>query len=117
MTYTIKTNQTTKQKYYEFSTFNENFSTGKKQGEILCFDIAMTMFLENQNRNHVSFILNDKKELMDNNQLLKVADYAKKNNIQLVFSMLADKVPAKLNNDENIVLRLSQEDKLFKIEG
>lgn len=53
---------------------------------------------------------------MDNHQLLKVANYAKKNGIQLVFSMLADKVPDNLNNDENIVLSLSQKSKLFKIE-
>jgi len=30
--------------------------------------------------------------------------------------MLADKVPDILNNDDNIILRLSQTSKLFKIE-
>lgn len=54
---------------------------------------------------------------MDNNQLLKAAKYAKDNHIQLVFSMLEDKVPESLNNDDNIVVRLSQEDKLFRIEN
>lgn len=68
------------------------------------------------NLNHLSFLLNDKKELMDNNQIQKVADYAKENNIQLVFSMLADKVPSILNNDDNVIIRLSQKNKLFKIE-
>ena len=42
--------------------------------------------------------------------------YTTENNIQLVFSMLADKVPNSLNNDDNIILRLSQTNKLFKIE-
>ena len=99
-----------------FSTFNENLSSGKKQGEILCFDIALIQFSRAMKLAHLSFLLNDKKELMDNHQLLKVASYAKENNIQLIFSILADKVPNSLNNDENIILRLSQESKLFKIE-
>ncbi|MEI9960086.1 MAG: hypothetical protein WDM76_02830 [Limisphaerales bacterium] len=29
---------------YEFTAFNTNFSSGKKQGEISCFDIAYTLF-------------------------------------------------------------------------
>lgn len=115
LSYNIKKNKNN-QSYYEFITFNENLSSGKKQGEILCFDIALIMFSRSRGLSHLSFVLNDKKELMDNHQLLKVANYAKKNGIQLVFSMLADKVPDNLNNDENIVLRLSQKSKLFKIE-
>ena len=54
---------------------------------------------------------------MDNYQLIKVGQYAKENHIQLVFSMLADKVSVKFNNDENIILKLSQKDKLFRIEN
>ena len=54
---------------------------------------------------------------MDNNQLLKVAKYAKENKIQLIFSMLADKVPEQLNNNENVILMLSQSNKLFRIEN
>lgn len=115
LSYNIKKNKNN-QSYYEFITFNENLSSGKKQGEILCFDIALIMFSRSRGLSHLSFVLNDKKELMDNHQLLKVANCAKKNGIQLVFSMLADKVPDNLNNDENIVLRLSQKSKLFKIE-
>lgn len=115
LSYNIKKNKNN-QSYYNFITFNENLSSGKKQGEILCFDIALIMFSRSRGLSHLSFVLNDKKELMDNHQLLKVANYAKKNGIQLVFSMLADKVPDNLNNDENIVLSLSQKSKLFKIE-
>ena len=115
LSYNIKKNKNN-QSYYEFITFNENLSSGKKQGEILCFDIALIMFSRSRGLSHLSFVLNDKKELMDNHQLLKVANYAKKNGIQLVFSMLADKVPDNLNNDENIVLKKKKKSKLFKIE-
>lgn len=116
ITYEVKEDKKTKQKYYLFECFNLNISSGKKQGEILCFDIAYILFARNENIPRLDFILNDKKELMHGNQLLKVNDFAWKNNIQLVFSILKDKIPNQLNNDKHIVLSLSEEDKLFKIE-
>lgn len=45
----------------------------------------------------------------------KVADLIKNNNIQLVVSMLKDKLPTELNDKSNVVLELSQQDKLFKM--
>ena len=65
---------------------------------------------------HVDFILNDKKELMFGSQLIKVSEFAKNNKIQLVFSILRDKLPEPLDNINNIVVELSQNDKLFRIE-
>lgn len=55
-----------------------------------------------------TFLLNDKKELMHDNQLLKVADFVKKNNIQLIISILKDKLPEELVDKSNIVVELSQ---------
>jgi hypothetical protein len=60
--------------------------------------------------------LNDKKELMHDNQLIKVADYIQNKDIQLVVSILKDKLPEDLVNKANVVVKLSQESKLFKIE-
>ncbi|GAJ71928.1 ATPase [Vibrio sp. JCM 18904] len=37
------------QRLYKFSAFNTNFSSGKKQGEISCFDIAYTLFADEEN--------------------------------------------------------------------
>ncbi|MFC6648325.1 DUF2326 domain-containing protein [Paenibacillus rhizoplanae] len=74
------------------------------------------MFADEENIPVLHFILNDKKELMHSNQLIKVAGFAKNKNIQLIFSILEDKLPLELNNMEYIVLRLSQSDKLFRIE-
>lgn len=62
-------------------------------------------------------MLNDKKELMHGNQLKKVSEYAKNKKIQLIFSILKDKLPDDLNNKNHIVLELSDHDKLFKIEA
>ena len=63
------------QKLYKFSAFNTNLSSGKKQGEISCFDIAYTMFADEENISCLHFLLNDKKELMHDNQLVKIAEF------------------------------------------
>lgn len=101
---------------YEFTAFNTNFSSGKKQGEISCFDIAYTLFADEENIPCMHFLLNDKKELMHDNQLTRIANLVNANGIQFVASILKDKLPDELNKDEYIVVKLSQEDKLFRIE-
>lgn len=106
-----------KQKLYKFSSFNANLSSGKKQGEILCYDLAYIMFADFEGIPCLHFLLNDKKELMHDNQLLKVSDYIKDKNMQLVISILKDKLPQKLKNERYYVVNLSQDEKLFKIEN
>ncbi len=101
---------------YEFTAFNLNFSSGKKQGEISCFDIAYTLFADEENIPCMHFLLNDKKELMHGNQLLKIANLVNAKGIQFVASILKDKLPVELNKDEYVILKLSQDDKLFRIE-
>lgn len=104
------------QRLYKFSAFNTNFSSGKKQGEISCFDIAYTLFADEENIPCMHFLLNDKKELMHDNQLVKIADLVDKNNVQFVASILKDKLPDSLNNEDYFVVKLSESDKLFRIE-
>ena len=103
------------QRLYKFSAFNTNFSTGKKQGEIACFDIAYTLFADEENIPCMHFILNDKKELMHGNQLVRIAKLVKAKNIQFVASILRDKLPPELNNPAYFILELSEDDKLFRI--
>lgn len=105
------------QRLYKFNSFNTNLSSGKKQGEISCFDIAYCLFADSENIPCLHFLLNDKKELMDDKQLVKIANFVNKNNIQFVASILKDKLPDEINKDEYIVVKLSQNDKLFKIGG
>lgn len=105
------------QRLYKFSAFNLNFSSGKKQGEISCFDIAYTQFADEENIPCMHFILNDKKELMHDNQLVKIAQYVNKSDIQYVASILKDKLPEELNNEDYFILKLSEDEKLFKIEN
>jgi len=105
------------QRLYKFSAFNTNLSSGKKQGEISCFDIAYTLFADEENIPCLHFLLNDKKELMHDNQLLKIAQLVNSKGIQFVASILKDKLPEELNREEFFVVKLSQGDKLFRIEN
>jgi uncharacterized protein YydD (DUF2326 family) len=107
------------QRLYKFSSFNTNFSSGKKQGEITCFDIAYTLFADKEGIPCYHFLLNDKKELMHDNQLSKIASLVnhESEHVQFVASILKDKLPADLNKDEYFVVKLSQADKLFRIEA
>ena len=105
-----------KQLYKFHITDVANFSSGKKQGEISCFDIAYTVFADQEGIPCLHFILNDKKELVHGNQLNKFAEAVNKYNVQFVCSMLYDKLPPVLRKDEHVVVRLSQDSKLFRIE-
>lgn len=104
------------QRLYKFSSFNANMSSGKKQGEISCFDMAYTLFADDENIPCLHFLLNDKKELMDDKQLVKISEFVSRSNIQFVISILKDKLPEELNKEEYFVVKLSQTDKLFRIE-
>ena len=108
-------NKRTKTNIYKFTSFNANLSTGKKMGEISCFDIAYTMFARQENIPCLYFLLNDKKELMSDNQLISIANIVQENNIQFVASILKDKLPEELNKTELFIVELSQEDKLFRL--
>lgn len=103
---------------YKFSPFaTDNFSTGKKQGEITCFDMAYIMFANHEQIPCLHFVLNDRKELMHGNQLLRIGALASEHlEIQYVAAILRDKLPAELNLEQNIILKLSQRKKLFRIE-
>jgi len=105
------------QRLYKFNAFNTNLSSGKKQGEISCFDMAYIVFADAEGIPTLHFLLNDKKELMHDNQLVKIAEFVNKNNIQFVASILKDKLPEELNKEEYFVIKLSDTDKLFKIEN
>lgn len=115
ITFKVEINKKTGHKVYKFSALNRNMSSGKKQGEISCFDLAYVLFARDEEISCLDFLLNDKKELMDDHQLVKIADFATRNDIQFVASILQDKLPPELNRDEYIVVKLSQVDKLFRI--
>ena len=101
---------------YKFSAFNANLSSGKKMGEISCFDIAYTMFARDNGIPYLSFLLNDKRELMSDNQLVAIAQIVEREDIQFVASILKDKLPIELQDSRYYIAELSKHDKLFRIE-
>ncbi len=103
------------QRLYKFNAFNTNLSSGKKQGEISCFDIAYALFADEEGIPCLHFLLNDKKELMDDKQLVKIAEFVNKHNIQFVASILKDKLPEELNDEKYFVVKLTPSSKLFKV--
>lgn len=105
-------------KFYDFSIKNaESFSTGKKQGEVLCFDLAYIEFAIKNNIPTLNFIANDKKELLHENQMLQLKKYLINKDIQFICSIMKDKLPEELNDKKYISIELSQDNKLFKIEN
>lgn len=116
LTFKKETNKK-EQQFYKFNAFNANMSSGKKQGEILCFDLAYLLFADEEQLPCLHFLLNDKKELMHDNQLIKVAEFVQNKNIQLVISILKDKLPATVLDKAHIAVELSQQEKLFRIEN
>lgn len=112
----IKEDKKSKMPYYHFTSFNANTSSGKKQGEIVCFDIAYILFARAMALPTLDFLINDKKELMHGNQLIKTKECIEEKNIQALFSILSDKLPQELNSNEYIALNLSEQSKLFRIE-
>lgn len=101
-------------KIYRFAPIDINFSTGKKQGEISCFDLAYTKFADSEGIPCLHFLLNDKKELVHGNQLNHLAKLAEVENIQFVASILEDKLTPEMRDTANYVVELSENDKLFK---
>lgn len=117
--YAIKCDPVTKQgkQIYKFAPIDVNFSTGKKQGEISCFDLAYTKFADIECIPCLHFILNDKKELVHGNQLNKLAQIANEENIQFVASILEDKLTPELRNPEYYIVELCEDEKLLRIEN
>ncbi len=113
----IKTNKKNV-KCYEFSIiYSDSYSTGKKQGEVLCFDLAYLQYAKKNNIPSLMFLANDKKELLHTNQMIKLSEFLRDKKIQFICSILKDKIPKELDKDENICIKLKQEDKLFRIEN
>ena len=103
---------------YKFKSFNTNFSSGRKQGEITCFDVAYILFADQEGIPCLHFLLYDKKELLHDNQLLRIEEYLRdRQNIQFIAAILKDKLPEQLVRKDLFVAELSPDDKVFRIES
>lgn len=103
-------------KCYRFQMRNPQYSTGRKHGEISCFEIAYVRFADEHKIPCLHFLLHDKNELVDSNQLSFIHDEMKTSNMQYIMTALKRKLPENMRDESNIILTLSQNDKLFQIE-
>lgn len=114
----IVTYEKNKNNNYVFKIVNEqgNQGAGKKLGLIAAFDLAYTVFCKKHNITSPSFILHDRLELMDPNQMKILFDFAIEHSVQYVVPIIEDKLST-LNSSytKNITLCLSESNKFFKI--
>jgi len=91
-------------------------SSGSMQALTIAFDIAYLKFAKEEKINTPGFVISDRKELVDSRQLSRLINYANSNDIQIIFPILQDKMDDKTLNEDNVLLRLSEDDKLYRIE-
>jgi len=92
-----------------------NLGTGKKKVQIAAFDFAYIIFADKLNIKCLHFILHDKIEGVHDNQLNTLIKTANNLNGQYIVPILRDKVPENVDISPFEILKLSQNDKLFKI--
>lgn len=92
-----------------------NPSTGKKKGQIAAFDFAYILFAEEIEMKLIHFIMHDQLENMHDNQLSTILiDLANSINCQFVLPIVRDKIPSDIDIEKYIILKLSENNKLFK---
>ena len=91
---------------------------GKKKGLIAAFDLAYYMFSKSHNIKSPSFIVHDKMEVTDKEQLKTTFEIANECGIQLIIPLLQEKIDFLTveQKKDSIVLELSDNDKFFKID-
>tara|TARA_R110000764_G_scaffold154927_1_gene242770 strand:- start:2055 stop:3761 length:1707 start_codon:yes stop_codon:yes gene_type:complete len=105
---------------YKFSINNidANVGGGKKKGQIAAFDLAYIKFCDENQIVAPKFVLHDSTEDVSINQLMVINDLANEIDGQYVVAVLRDKFSgddAQVNIiEENKIIELSQDDKLFK---
>jgi hypothetical protein len=99
----------------EISSVGENLGTGKKLGQIALFDLSYINFADNMGIDCLHFIMQDRMENVHSNQLLTLADIINKTNCQYILTVLEDKLPGEFLDYGEVVLTLSQDNKLFRV--
>lgn len=113
----VDTNSSTNE--LEFSIVNQDkvAGDGAPRAAALAFDMAFVEYVKKVHAKLPQFTLQDHLEAADQDKLATLARIANKKNIQVVVSILSDKLQSldKKFIDENTVLWLKQSDKFFKL--
>lgn len=102
-----------------FSIVNSDKNTGdgSPRAEAMAFDISMVQYMRDIRSRLPYFTLQDYLESVDEDKLNSLLLYAEKNNVQVVLSILNDKLNI-FHDDfliDNVILELSQNNKFFNI--
>lgn len=102
---------------FDLTAVGSNVGAGKKASQTAAFDLAYIEFLRETGINFPHFVCHDGVESIHANQLAALLETAAGIEGQLILATLRDKLPEMPDAfiEQNTVLELSQEDKLFKL--
>ena len=102
---------------FSLTSVGANVGAGKKVSQTAAFDIAYIKFLRAAGINFPTFVCHDGVEAVHGNQLSELLTTANSLDGQLVLAAIRDKLPGISETflEENSILELSQDDKLFGI--
>lgn len=99
------------------SSTSGNPGTGKKKGQMAAFDLAYIQFADNVGIPCLHFILQDQIENVHDNQITSLlTEIVSRINCQYILPVLSDKLPSEINIKQYEILRLSQSNRLFKLD-
>ena len=103
---------------FRISSLNQNVGSGKKLSLVVAFDLAYTAFIQDTEVNlpYPKFSTQDKVEIIDIQELYKLAELANISNGQLLFPIINDKFTGLADFDDSIILRVSKTNRFFRIE-
>jgi uncharacterized protein YydD (DUF2326 family) len=102
---------------FALTAIGSNVGAGKKASQTAAFDLAYIKFLQETGINFPKFVCHDGVEQIHGNQLSALLVEANKADGQLILATLRDKLPSMPKEflDQNTVLELSYDDKLFHL--
>ncbi|WP_323906095.1 DUF2326 domain-containing protein [Aeromonas veronii] len=100
-----------------FSIINEHLNTGDgvPRAGVFAFDVAMVEYMKGKRTNSIQFTMQDYLEAIDEYSLSALIEYVEQRKTQTIISILSDKISILKNPNKFIVLKLSKQNKFFKL--
>ncbi|MDV7365898.1 hypothetical protein [Acinetobacter baumannii] len=103
---------------FRIDSLDQNFGSGKKLSLVIAFDLAYSAFIQDNRVNlpYPRFSTQDKIEIIDIKELYNLSLLATQSQGQLIFPIINDKFAGLLDFENNVILRISKQDRFFRIE-
>ncbi|QDP39449.1 hypothetical protein FN924_04210 [Radiobacillus deserti] len=100
----------------KLSNVDDGLGTGYRKTITLLLDIAYVSFLNEMDLDYPKVFVHDVLETVDEHNLNKIVDFINENGSQFIFAILNEKIENySFIDEDDKVLRLSKDNKLFKI--